>query len=385
MVEFLADRCNDSNHTLRMQRLGKGKSEVRRAKSLLVLASAAVTWCVWCIATPAWAQGCTPTESDSGVRPPLVPRPEARADAHSTEAGKRDRIDVLANDVGVRPGPNNNLKIKDQPICGKAGVEGRYIWYKANDDCAGKKVLFEYSAKLQDARTCEDEWRSAPVAITVKPRAVSCDVPNSNWRMIKVGGGQFTKDEAPERIRDFVKLLNEPAFTVSPFCITADAISAAEFERFFMSISPEQRKKDFPEAAKRTTNGGSLGDGDPDFVPPIMLPGSESEGPANKISRRMALAYAKHQSEKKGRALTLPTLNEYVATTWELSTQERSREFIDALRSGNLQWTSTPCPQTDPEPGSFLMLGPGARGPLSTLCYDEFRLDARTGFRLIVR
>src|SRR5262249_21730282 len=103
------------------------------------------------------------------------------------------------------------------------------------------------------------------------------------------------------------------------------------------------------------------------------------------ISRRMAEAYAKRKAEATGRSVTLPTLNEYIAAAWELQLKRpgavETGKFLVSLRNGNLQWTSTKCPDSTER---FFVIGPSAQGPLARLCFEQSRRD-RTGFRLVVR
>jgi hypothetical protein len=148
------------------------------------------------------------------------------------------------------------------------------------------------------------------------------------------------------------------------------AASASEFEKFFKTVPEETRRQQFPEFFE--LGGGKL------------EAAGEATDPANGISRRMAEAFLRSQGETGGRTVALPTLNELVAAVWELQkARPDSPEtglLIVGLRSGNLQWTSTPCAEN----GSFLVLGPSTQGALTKLCYDQSRQDG-TGFRLVFR
>jgi hypothetical protein len=345
--------------------------------------------------TVASAQDCVAPQMTPGrglLRAPLDSIPLAKPDQHTAEVDRRTRIDVLANDKGVFA--DVELQLEDAPSCGEAGIDGRSIWYQGGRDCMGQSVVFKYRAKLRDARTCEPEWKTAFVTVTVamtpapppprpevrpapEPRppqisSVSCDIPDSRARFIKIEGGRFVVAEAPPVLADFARLVEEPVFTVATFCLMVEEISAEEFDRFFRPIGDAQKRERFPEVFEQ------MSDNNAPSVPGVGAPA------VGNISRRMAEAYAKQLSEQSGRTLSLPTLNELVAAVLEL--QNRRPESPEAslltigLRSGNLQWTSTPCAET----GSFLTLGPSSQGPLTKLCYNESR-NSRTGFRLTVR
>jgi hypothetical protein len=335
-----------------------------------------ITLIVWSVAfsASAPAQDCNTqvAPADRGpLRAPLDPRPEALPDAATVEAGKRQLIDVLANDKGVPSGSKAELQIEENPGCGEAGVDGQSVWYRGGDNCAGRSSTFKYRAKLFDARTCESEWRSALVTVTVTaapPRVLSCDIPGS--RMVKIDGGQFTKAEAPPELGDFIRLVEEDTFTVAPFCLAIEETSAQEFEKFFTAIPESRKRQEFSEVFEQgADNAGSL---------------PQSSAAATNISHTMAEAYAKYQSEASGRTLGLPTLNEYIAAIWELQRKRpQSPEatfLLVGLRSGSLQWTNSPCAET----GNFLTLGPGRAGPITKLCYAQSRRD-RMAFRLILR
>src|SRR5262245_57141616 len=163
------------------------------------------------------AQECTPPSEAPGrglARAPLDSFPLAKPDQQTAEVERRTRIDVLANDKGVFA--DVELQLEGAPSCGEAGIDGRSIWYQGGRDCVGQPVVFKYRAKLRDARTCEPEWKTAFVTVTVatipepprpevrpapepsppKVAPVSCDIPNSRTRFIKIEGGRFAVAEA---------------------------------------------------------------------------------------------------------------------------------------------------------------------------------------------
>lgn len=348
------------------------------------------------IFAPAFAQDCNLVSDSAGsgpLRAPLDVRPEAVPDSRTVVTDKRELIDVLANDKGAPPNASIEMEVEQPLVCGKAGVEGRQVWFVGDSSCIGKTIEFKYRAKLVDARTCEYEWRSASVTVAVvaapvqptpvQPstqtppvaRLASCDIPNLPWRLLKIDGGRFVKSEAPASIADFTKFIEEPTFNVEPFCLMADEVSAAEFEKFFRNVPEAQKREKFPEALEDA--GGAS---------PIL--DTLQSGAVTRISHRMAEAFAKHQSQISNRSVKMPTLHEYVAALWELQKSRpappQAALLPVALRSGNLQLTGTPCPESGPNDGSFLTLGPQMQGALSTICYDESRRE-RTGFRLIVR
>jgi hypothetical protein len=306
-------------------------------------------------------------------RPVPAPLPEARPDAAVAEVGRPVRIDVLANDYGVpsegQPAPE--MRIEGVPACATVQVEGRTLIFRGGTDCVGADVVFGYSVKIQG------DWLTAAVSVTVKPATAAalgpCNVPEYDWQMTKIDGGTFDKSSMPPGIVDFVDLIDENTFSVAPFCITLDAIPAEPVERYFNNLREEDRRDQYPELAAQTN------------IPAV--PGAPGRMPAN-ASQRMALAFAKRTGERSNRQLALPTLQEYVGVAWELQAKHRGAPETDAflitMRSGNLQWTSTPCGS----PGSYWTVGPStqasAQGKLVKLCYELSRLD-RTGFRLVVK
>jgi hypothetical protein len=348
-----------------------------------LLCAALTLGLVAAVAGSAYSQDCSPaaTPNSGPLRAPLDPRPEARADLASAEAGKRVTIDVLANDKGVPHERNAELQIEQNPNCGDAGIEGQRAWYQGGPECVGKNVTFKYRARLLDAQSCQYEWRSALVTVTVTSSPaiatpeLSCEVTDSKWRLIKVEGGQFVKSEAPADLADFITLVDKPSFTVGPFCLMDDDVSAKEFDKFFSAIPESQKHEKFPEAFD--------GDSNDQNVLNVVQPDAAATG----ISYRMAEAYASYQRELVGRAVELPTLYELIAAVWELERKHPAspdaQNLSAALRSGNLQWTNTPCPD-NPEPGYFLTLGPQVQGPLDAPCYEQTR-RGRTAFRLIVK
>ncbi|MBV6486921.1 MAG: hypothetical protein GHHEDOFH_00858 [Pseudorhodoplanes sp.] len=333
------------------------------------LSAAFLAWGA-CTSTLVQAQGPVVPPSTSHAepaRPSPILRPEARPDQVTVEAGERKRIDVLANDERVSTDPSVIPEVRvDGPVaCGTASIEGRFVVYQGGDACVGQRVTFDYSANLQN------EWVTGQITVTVKPRVIACDIPNPSWQLIRIEGGRFDKSNVPPGVVDFADLLDETTFTVGPFCLILEPVLAEDVEKFFGSIPEEQRREQFPEIFE--TAGTSFPTGE-----------QNQRAPATKISRRMAEAYVKQKAEATARNVTLPTLNEYVAAAWELqakrSNARETNVFLVALRSGGLQWTSTPCGPS----GSFWTIGPSAQGPLTKLCYEQSRRD-RTGFRLVVK
>jgi hypothetical protein len=329
-----------------------------RRTSVLVPTVAIMLAACWC--APVSAQ----TAPDLR-RPEGHTRPQARPDQATAEAGERKRIDVLANDEGVPPesaGPLQ-IEVKGPVTCGEARVDGRQIVYQGGDQCIGRQVTFGYSVRLQD------ETVSAVVTVTVKPRSVACESPNAAWKWIKIDGGRFERANAPAGVIDFAVLTDEDSFTVAPFCLMLEPVPADDLEKFVGTIPEAQRREQFPEL----------------FDDAGSSPLDSQGGSASRVSRRVAQAYvAKAGATIRG--LELPSLNEYIAAAWELWTkhndQPEAQAFIVSLRSGNLQWTSTPCGAAD----SFWTIGPsaGARERLTKLCFEQSRRD-RTGFRLRTR
>jgi hypothetical protein len=317
--------------------------------------------------------GSSVARAQNGGRPVPDLLPEIRADAAVAEVGKPLRIDVLANDIGVpsegEPAPE--MRVEGVPPCATVQVDGRVLIFRGGADCVGADVVFGYGVRIQG------NWLGAAVTVTVKPAviaaAAACDVPESDWRMTRLEGGSFDKSSAPPGIIDFADLIDEASFSVPPLCITLESVPAEPVERYFNNLREEDRRDQYPELTA------------PPNVPtaPVM-PGRI---PAI-VSQRMAMAFAKRTGERNSRPLALPTLQEYIGAAWELQAKHRGAPetdaFLIAMRSGNLQWTSSPCGS----PGSYWTIGPstlaGAQGKLVKLCYELSRID-RTGFRLVIR
>lgn len=313
--------------------------------------------------------------AQGGGRPTPELLPEARPDAAVAEVGKPLRIEVLANDYGVPPAdqPAPELQVEGVPPCASVGVDGRALIFRGGADCVGSDVVFGYRVKLGG------NWLTAAVSVTVKPAeivrrsdgggAAACSFPDPDMKMTKIEGGSFDKSSIPPGVVDFAELVDENTFSVTPFCITLDAIPAEPVDRYFNNLREEDRTEQFPELAGQ---GG--------VPPPQAMPGR----PPASVSQRMAVAFAKRSGERSDRELLLPTLQQYVAAAWELQTKHpgaaETDAFLIAMRSGNLQWTSTPCGSS----GSYWTIGPSAQGKLVRLCYALSRLD-RTGFRLAIQ
>jgi hypothetical protein len=325
-----------------------------------------------------------------GGRPTPPELPEARPDTATAEVGVAKRIEVLGNDLGVpaqgQPAPE--MKVDGVPPCATVQVDGRALLFRGGADCVGSDVVFDYSVKLGG------EWQSAAVSVTVRPAeaavtpppsqppvtpppsagaVVPCSLPDTDWQMARIEGGTFNKSSIPAGIVDFADLIEDSSFSVASFCITIDAIPAEPVDRYFNNLNEDERRSQFPEIGAR--NAMPTGQADP------------ARAAAN-ASQTMALAFSKRSGERSGRALGLPTLQEFVAAAWELQSKypgsPQTDAFLILVRSGNLQWTSTPCGS----PGSYWTIGPStqasAQGKLVKLCYNSTRID-RTGFRLVMK
>jgi hypothetical protein len=354
-VNFYRSRCP----FVTLQRLPaifiEGKCRSRR----LTLLMAAIAILIIGAAGHLHAQNA---ESREQGRPVPALRPEARPDVAVAETGKPTRIEVLENDIGISDA-SPELRIEEQPNCGTAEIDGRAVIFKGGADCLGVDIRFGYGVRVGE------EWIAAIVSVTMKPAAFTCGVPGLALTTIKIEGGQFDKASAPPGIADFLNLIEGDMFSVQPFCIFLDAIPVDAVDEYLNNLDLQQRTELFPELqSPRNVIGGR------DITAPV---------PA-RVSQRIAIGFAKRFSEKSGRELALPTLQEYVAAAWELQSKHAgSREadaFLVSMRSGNLQWTSTPCDR----PGVFLTIGPNAQGRLAKICYEQSRLD-RTGFRIAIR
>ena len=364
-----------------------GKVDLRRCIRSFAFGALAVTAVACGYPSDVRAQGSRPT-------PPELP--EARPDSAVADVGNAVRIEVLANDLGVpaqgQPAPE--MKVDTIPPCATVQVDGRALVFRGGNDCVGSDVVFDYSVKLNG------EWQSAPVTVTVRPAEANrtpppppppppsqspattppqatavapCNVPDTDWQMARIEGGSFDKSSIPTGIVDFADLIEDSSFSVAPFCITIDAVPAEPVDRYFNNLNEDERRNQFPEIGAR--NAMPVGQADP------------TRAPAN-ASQTMALAFSKRTGERSGRAMGLPTLQEFVAAAWELQSKHpgspQTDAFLILVRSGNLQWTSTPCGS----PGSYWTIGPStqasAQGKLVKLCYNATRID-RTGFRLVMK
>lgn len=292
----------------------------------------------------------------------MVPklRPEARDDRATVEAGKPGRIEVLANDIGVtNDGSTPALRVDEQPSCGTTEVDGRAVIYRGGPECVGADVSFKYSVRLLG------DSIAATVSVTVTAATFSCDTPGLELPAVRLEGGQFVKSNAPADLLDLLGLLDDQTFTVPSFCMTLDPVPAEAVDVYFNNMSPQERDEKFPETQLQ---GGAP---------------SATDASA-RTSQRMAVAFARRSSDRSGRAVRLPSLNEYVAVAWELykkaPNSPEAVAFTVGLRTGTLQWTSTPCGAA----GLFWTIGPDVNGRMSKLCYQQSRLD-RTGFRLAIK
>jgi hypothetical protein len=300
------------------------------------------------------------------ARPIPELNPEARPDTAVTEVDRSTRIEVLENDINIPSQPRPELRIERSPACGTAEVDGTAVIFKGGPQCVGVDVSFGYSVQLPNGQV------RGLVSVKVKPAAavaVPCDVPGYEWGMTKIEGGTFDKASAPPNVIDFVDLIDENTFSVRPFCITVEAVPAEPVGIYFDNIREEDRRDRFPELQQQSS---------------AIAPGQDVTGRASaRVSQRMALAFASRVGEKSSRKLMLPSLEQYVAVAWELQTRRpgapETDAFIVMMRSGSLQWTSTPCGS-----GSYWTVGPSTQGRLVKLCYEQSRLD-RTGFRLAIQ
>jgi hypothetical protein len=307
------------------------------------------------------------------ARPVYQMKPEARPDEVTIEAGTGwHKIDVLANDVGVpenqdRPPvglPRDSAGNMPQ-ICGTAKPQGDHLVYEAPARCVGKVDRFFYEVELPNARSGQNETVRGIVVVTVVARALNCE---SN-RFVKIEGGTFDKANAPAGIDDILALVDQTSFTVAPFCMSLETVSAEDFTRGLAGVSASKIQSAAPEMMDK--GGGQSGADD-----------------GTGISRRMAQLYMEGRAQA-GEQMTLPTLEEIVAAAWEQQIKRPDAPatalFLLGLR-GNLQWTSSRCDIGD---GKYFVVGPYRSGygrPIAVgkVCHTQERRD-RGSFRLVVR
>jgi hypothetical protein len=292
---------------------------------------------------------------------PMAPKlkPVAIDDRATVEAGRPTRIEILENDLAIPAGPTPPEIDIVQPACGTVQVDGRAVIYSGTSDCVGAEVSFKYIVKLPDDSV------AAAVNVTVTATTFSCGISSMQVTSIKIEGGVFNKQNAPPAIADLVAQIDDQTFTVPTFCVTLDAVSAELVDPYFNNMPQQERDDQFPETLLNNAAGGGT-------------------DPAARVSHRMAQAFARRSSERSGRNIQLPSLNEYVAVAWELQTRRpqspEALNFIAGLRSGALQWTSTPCAGEN----AFWVIGPNFQGRVEKLCFNQSRLE-KTGFRLAIR
>jgi hypothetical protein len=356
----------------------KADSESRHFRS----SGAALAAFLMLIAGGAFSQ----LSAQGGANPAFDLLPEAMPDSAVTEVGREVTIEVLANDVGMPAAEQApEIRVERVPPCATVQVAGHALTFRGTQECVGQDVVFGYAVKVRD------DWLTAAVTVTVKPagsapvvvapssvpptqdqtqvQTASCTSPVPDWPLAKIEGDTFNKSAAPSTIADFADLIEDATFSVAAFCITLAPIPADPVDHYFSGMNDDDRRNLFPELAGQTA---AIGTG---------------QTPAN-ASETMVAAYSKWLGERTGRQLSLPTLQQYVAAAWELQTKHptdpQTDAFLVLMRSGSLQWTSTPCGSE----GSYWTIGPsiqaGSRGKLVKLCYNSSRMD-RTGFRLVIK
>jgi hypothetical protein len=297
-----------------------------------------------------WSQSATPMP-----QPPL--KPVAIDDTATAEADRPTRIEILQNDLAIPAGPTAPTIQVVQPACGNVVIDGRAVIYTGGSACVGAEVSFKYVVQLPGDSV------AAGVTVTVTASTFSCDTRSAGMTSIKMEGGAFDKQNAPGAIADLVAQLDDQTFTIAAFCITPEALSAEIVDPFFNNMPQQERDTQFPETKYNN-------------APPSADPGA-------RVSHSMARAFARRSSERSGgRTVQLPSLNEYIGVAWELQTRRpqspEALNFISSLRTGTMQWTSTPC-----APDAYYAIGPFG-GKILKQCLHESWMN-NTGFRLAVR
>lgn len=321
----------------------------------------------------------TPPDPDQPIHPTFHAKPAALPDKYTVQAETDNRLEVLENDIGVpQDGPKPRVDVEYRNpeekagMCGEAkGLTGA-IAFSAPARCIGKTVTFGYKVKLYNPQTHSEDEVYATVTVEIVGHRVGCDGPNPVGRLVKIEGGTLDKARAPPGIQDFLGLIDGASFTVQRFCISLDPVSRDEYVRVTSRIPEETRKRDAPESA---------------------LKGSEFESDpvvATAISRRMAQLYIDAAKGAGGLPMELPTIEEIVATAWELVARQpkaaETNQFVTGLRGGGLIWTSTGC---EGGGGKYYLVGVERQGlglpdKFGKLCTPQDR-RSRAAFRLVVR
>ena len=148
--------------------------------------------------------------------------------------------------------------------------------------CAGQTLEFDYEVT---AETSGSGMQRSAVKVEVKALVQSgvesCGIANVPFEFVMVPAGPYSLKDAPPQVKDLVSLLGGSEARVESFCITEEAVPAAEIEAFLAAQPLDQKRKLLPEAV------------DPALLPAVQVDfGRGLRSPAVAISHRMASSYA---------------------------------------------------------------------------------------------
>jgi hypothetical protein len=311
-------------------------------------------------------------------RPGVAPKPSENAGrARALITLRAGESIILRSGLSGTPQSSPLLfKLGKKPACGEARETAQGIVLIARPECAGQTLEFDYTISASSAAPGQQAIVNTTVQALVLSGVTSCGIADAPYEFVNIPGGSYLLKDLPASLSDLADLIGIKIATVEPFCITEEAIPAAEMEAFLAMQSIAEKRRAFPEALE----GG----------PPIRAlveSGRSSRVPAQSISHRMASAYAKKQSDLTDRGFELPRLEHYLAAAVHLALRQpdlpSTQSFLVSLHSGLMEWTSTSCETTR---DAFVVVGTSLQTRLlERYCYAVSQRASRMGFRLVTR
>jgi len=267
------------------------------------------------------------------------------------------------------------FKLGRKPACGVIWETPQGVVLEAKAECAGQTLEFDYEVSVGGSGGRQSAVK-VEVQALVQSGVESCGIANAPYDFVAIPGGLYSLKNPPPQLTDLVRLIGTTEAKVEPFCITEEAVPAAEMEAFLAEHPFVQKRKLFPEALDAVLHPAAQ-----------IESGRGLRSPALAVSHRMAQGYAQRQSDTLDHRLHLPQLEHYVAAALHLLRQQpdapSTHSFFVSLRGGLIEWTDTPC---DPATGTFVLLGTRPQtGVLDKYCYEASQRVARMGFRLVAR
>lgn len=268
------------------------------------------------------------------------------------------------------------FKLGRKPACGDTRETPQGIVLATSSECAGLTLEFDYEVSLVGVPASQQSAGKVEVQALVLSGVESCGIADAPYEFIRIPGGSYTPRSFPGQLGDLADLIGTKVANVEAFCMTEEAIPAAEMEAFLAAQTFAQKRRSFPEALDTAVQ-----------VSAQVEMGRGLRVPALAISHRMAHGYAEKQSGLFDRKFELPLLEHYVAAAVHLLRQQpdapATHSFLVSLRGGLMEWTDTPC---DAVSDAYIVLGTKPQsGLLEKYCYEVSQRVARMGFRLIAR